>query len=55
MIWPFFASALIGISFINLGALHVWVGILSLLIKIITIVLVFFVCLALWQRYQLKK
>jgi hypothetical protein len=52
MFWPFLLAASIAISLIQLGALSVWVAVLSLCIKVLLLVLIAVVLLYAWQRYR---
>ncbi len=52
MFWQFIISAIIAIAFIRLGALSVWVSVLSLSLKILLVVAFGAGLLFLWQRFR---
>ena len=51
MFWPILAVAAIAIGLIRLGALSVWVVMLSLALKVALAVMIVGVVYVLWRRY----
>lgn len=56
MAWLFLSAVLLAVAFINLGAMSVWVSVLSAALKIIVLVVVIAAVYAagsmLWRRYR---
>lgn len=55
MFWPFLAATTVGIGFFKLGALSVWVSVLTIAIQILIIALLTLGGFTLWQRYRFTK
>ncbi len=60
MFWPFIAAGTaIALALTKLGALFVWVAILSLSLKVVSILLVIFILAAgiyfMWQKHNGRK
>jgi hypothetical protein len=55
MLFPFLAATTVGIGFFKLGALSVWVSVLSLTIQILIIALLGLAGFTIWQRYRVTK
>jgi hypothetical protein len=55
MFWPFLAATTVGIGFFKLGALSVWVSVLSLIIQVLIIALLALGGFTIWQRYRFTK
>jgi hypothetical protein len=55
MFWPFIAATAVGIGFFKLGALSVWVGVLSVIIQILIVALIGLAAFTMWQRYRSPK
>jgi hypothetical protein len=55
MFWPFIAAASVGTAFYKLGALSVWVSVLTHVIQALIIALLALAGFAIWQRYRRSK
>ena len=53
MFWPFIAATAVGVGFFKLGALSVWVGVLSIIIEVLIIALLALGGFTFWQRHRL--
>ena len=55
MFWLFIAATTVGLGFFKLGALSVWVSVLSLAIELLLIALLGVGGYAVWQRHKLTR
>lgn len=55
MFWPFIAATTVGFGFFKLGALSVWVAVLTVIIQILIIALIGLAGFTIWQRYRVPK
>lgn len=59
MLWQFLVAAAIAVGFVQLGALSVWVSVLSLVLKTMLAVVIFVAMFAgflfAWRRYKCDR
>lgn len=55
MFWSFLAATTVGFGFFKLGALSVWVAVLTVIIQILIIALIALAGFTIWQRYRVPK
>ena len=52
MFWPFLAFAFIAAMMMKLGAMSVWVAVLSLTLKVLLAAIIAVIALAIWARFR---